>query len=393
MNKGRRLRILLITRNLPPLVGGMERLNWHMAAESARAADIRAIGPQGSAELAPPGVIVREAPVRPLWKFLWRAFTLARREAREWNPDIILAGSGLTAPLALYAASVCGAKTAVYVHGLDITVQHVIYRALWLSSIRRMDRVFANSRATAALCRGIGVDSVLISVLHPGVELPAALADELAVEEFRRRHELGRRPLLLSVGRLSTRKGLREFVERTLPMIVAAQPDILLLVVGSVPNNALHAQAQTPQSIRETATRAGVARNLKFLGIIPDAELAVAYRAARVHVFPIREIPGDPEGFGMVAIEAAAHGLPTVAFAVGGVTDAVADGISGWLVAAGDYAAMASRIQEILAGCETDGWWAGSRQFAEQFCWESFGEKLRSGIHDMCPDWREPQHG
>lgn len=34
-------RILIVTRNLPPLVGGMERLNWHMAEELAKVAEVR----------------------------------------------------------------------------------------------------------------------------------------------------------------------------------------------------------------------------------------------------------------------------------------------------------------------------------------------------------------
>lgn len=45
-----------------------------------------------------------------------------------------------------------------------------------------------------------------------------------------------------------------------------------------------------------------------------------------------------PENFGMVAIEAAAHGLPTVAFATGGIVDAVKDGVSGYLVESNNYA-------------------------------------------------------
>ncbi|MGH8146708.1 MAG: glycosyltransferase, partial [Rhodanobacteraceae bacterium] len=119
-----RRRILIVTRNLPPLVGGMERLNWHMAEELSRDAEVRVVGPGGSAALAPAGVVVCEAPLKPLWKFLWHARVLARREARRWKPDIVLAGSGLTAPLALSAARICGAKTAVYVHGLDVAVKH-----------------------------------------------------------------------------------------------------------------------------------------------------------------------------------------------------------------------------------------------------------------------------
>ena len=169
----RRLRILLVTRNLPPLVGGMERLNWHMAEELAKVAEVRVIGPQGSAAVAPAGIDVREAPLGPLWRFLLRALRLARREAASWKPDIVLAGSGLTAPLAWRAARACSANAAVYVHGLDVAVKHPLYRALWLPAIRRMQMVIANSQPTAALCRQIGVAAERIAIVHPGVELPA----------------------------------------------------------------------------------------------------------------------------------------------------------------------------------------------------------------------------
>ncbi len=366
----------MVTRNLPPLVGGMERLNWHMADELAKVVDVRIVGPAGSAALAPDGVEVREAPLKPLWKFLLRARSLARHEARRWRPDIVIAGSGLTAPLALHAARACGARAAVYAHGLDVAVKHPVYRALWLPAIRRMNRVIANSRATAELCRGIGVDPARIGIVHPGVELPDTQPTDAVVSSFRTQHGFGDRRLLLCVGRLSARKGIREFVERALPRIVAALPDVMLLIVGDAPQDALHARAQSPDSIRAAARQAGVTGNLQFLGKIPDDELETIYLAADVHVFPVREISGDPEGFGMVAVEAAAHGLPTVAFATGGVVDAVAESRSGHLVPPGDYATFAQRTIALLKQKNAKAMEQSSREFAQGFTWERFGKDI-----------------
>lgn len=372
MTDRRRPRILLVTRNLPPLVGGMERLNWHMAEELSKVAEVRVVAPQGAAGEAPRGVVVREVPLNPLWKFLWRARRIARREARVWKPGIVLAGSGLTAPLARAAAATCGAQTAVYVHGLDVAVRHAAYRAIWFRAMRRMDRVIANSHPTAELCRDIGIPDERIGIVHPGVDLPDLDALGEAGSRFREQHGLAGKRLLLSVGRLSTRKGLREFVAEALPRIVEACPDAMLLVVGDAPLQALHAKGQSRASIQAAADKAGIGRQIRFLGVITDyVELGAIYLACDVHVFPVRTIPGDPEGFGMVAVEAAAHGLPTVAFATGGVIDAVGEEHSGSLVPPGDYGAFA---RAVIARLEEPGAMRTSCiEFARKFAWREFG--------------------
>lgn len=375
---GRRPRVLHVTRNLPPLVGGMERLNWHIAEELSRVAEVHVVGPEGFASLAPPNVQATEVPLRPLWRFLmastWQAIAIARR----FRPDIVLAGSGLTAPSALLAARACGARSAAYVHGLDVAVRHLVYRAGWVPAIRSLDRVIANSALTAQLCRDIGVAGERVGIVHPGVELPSATETSLArsaAAMFRERQGLQNRVLLLTVGRLSTRKGMREFVVESLPRIVAKYPDAMLLIVGDAPVQALHAEIQTPASIQAAADAAGVGQHIRFLGVITDfSELSAVYRAADVHVFPVRSIPGDPEGFGMVAVEAAAHGLPTVAFATGGVVDAVSEGLSGTLVSPGDYADMAAAVCRVLA--DGDAWKPGCLEFSRKFAWPRFGKDI-----------------
>jgi len=373
-----RPRFLLVTRNLPPLVGGMERLNWHMAEELARHGEVRVIGPAGAAAQAPAGVEIIEVPLRPLWKFLGGAFFKAWKLARAWRPDVVIAGSGLTALPVWLAARGAKARAAAYVHGLDMAVSHPVYRGLWFPALRRMERIIANSEATRALAISAGMAASRIRIVHPGVQMPA-LPDADATKRFRAEHGLGDVPLLLSVGRLSTRKGLREFVRHALPRIVQSVPEATLLVVGDAPNDALRAGVQTIDSIKAVAAQAGVAERLRFLGQITDyGQLGVVYGAADVHVFPVRELPGDPEGFGMVAVEAAAHGLPTVAFATGGVTDAVAEGRSGCLVKPGDYDALADAVVSTLkSGVDFA---QPCRDFARQFAWDVFGDGVARAV-------------
>lgn len=371
-----RPRILIITRNLPPLVGGMERLNWHIADELSKHAEVQIVGPSGAAALQPPSVRLTEAPLRPLPRFLMTSAWHAMSLARQFRPDIVLAGSGLTAPAAWLSAWLCGGRSFVYLHGLDAAVQHPLYRALWHPAIRSMDGVIANSHATAKLAQGLGVAKEKIDIIHPGVQLPFSPQSAKALADFRRCHSLGDNRILLSVGRLTERKGLREFVQHALPAIVHANPGIVLAVVGDAPNNSLLAGVQSRDSIQAAADAAGVGSNIRFLGVITDpGELACAYEIACLHVFPVRQLAGDPEGFGMVAIEAAAFGTPTVAFASGGIGDAVAEGKSGYLIPPDNYKAMVQAILTVLSQDQT-AWHATAKNFAQNFSWPTFGQRL-----------------
>jgi phosphatidylinositol alpha-1,6-mannosyltransferase len=370
-------KILIVTRNFPPLWGGMERLNLHMAEVLARVAEVRLVAPEGAEKHVTEALTVIPAPLKPLWRFLCAAGWKALREARAWKPDVVLAGSGLTAPLALAAARVSGARAVAYAHGLDMTAPHPVYRALWLPLMKRLDGLIANSRATRQLAENIGVAPQRITIVHPGVELSDA--DPGARRRFRETHGLDDAPVLLSVGRLTTRKGLREFVSDVLPRIAAQFPGVQLAVIGDAPSDSLHAGIQSIDSILATAKSVGVEKNLRFLGKRFGTELSDAYAGADLHVFPVRHIPDDPEGFGMDAVEAAARGLATVAYATGGVDDAVSEGKSGLLIEPGNAEHFAEAVCTLLQNPLPS---APIRHFAEQFAWPRFGEKIHQALLD-----------
>jgi glycosyltransferase involved in cell wall biosynthesis len=125
-------------------------------------------------------------------------------------------------------------------------------------------------------------------------------------------------PHVLYVGRLSEEKGVRELAE--------AANGMPLVVVGDGPLRAILPQA---------------------VGFVPPAELGPYYERASVVVVPSRR-----EGFGMVAREAMAHGRPVVATAVGGLVDAVEDGVTGVLVPPGDDAALRAALERLLGDAE-----------------------------------------
>jgi phosphatidylinositol alpha-1,6-mannosyltransferase len=371
--------IVLVTRNLPPLRGGMERLLQHMANGLATRYPLAVVGPDGSRVGLDARITLREAQVRPLWRFLVGSFWHTCVLSLALRPRVVIAGSGLTAPMAVIGAMLGGSKALVYLHGLDIVAKHPLYRRVWLPFIRRCALVVVNSNNTRQLALAAGLDTSRITVIPPGVTLPDLSGALSARHAFRTRYGLDAKKIMLAVGRLTPRKGLREFVDQVLPGIVAHCPQSMVVVIGDDAQDALVGQGKSSRAdVLAAAARHGIEQHLLFLGPRDDAELSAAYFAADLCIFPIVATPGDVEGFGMVAVEAAAHGLETVAYDVGGVADAVSHGVSGRLVPAGDAQAfiatavdMLAREYVVCARCVT---------FAAGFQWHAFNERMADVI-------------
>lgn len=384
-------RALLVTRNFPPLIGGMERVNQHLLAELSREWRVSLCGPGGCAPFASVAEKVCETALRPVARFLvltaWKAIVLARKQ----RPGLIVAGSGLAVPMAWLAAKAVGARLVVYLHGLDIIAPSLVYQSLWLPLIRRCDVVLVNSENTGALARNRGIPPERISVLHPGTDIPSQ--DRSRGENFRARFGLGARPVLLSVGRLTRRKGIAEFITYALPAIARQRKDVLLLIIGEEASDALHAHRGS-ELVRVAAAIKGAAmeQHVRIIGHCDEATLGDAYEAADCHAFPVLDLVGDVEGFGMVALESAAHGLWTVGFMVGGVGDAIAEDVSGHKVSSGDYVGLAAKIISLLGrpASDLEASRRSSRLFAAQFEWKLFGQRLLELVQTPSPTDRGP---
>lgn len=378
-------KILLVTRNFPPLTGGMERLNKHIYLELNDYFNVSVVGPRGCRAFLAHSTLCYESPHKPLSAFLLHSFWSAMRLAIITKPDIIIAGSGITALSVRIIGYLCNAKVVSFLHGLDIIAQHPVYQHIFLPAIRRCDAIWVNSANTKKLAISKGILPEKIKIIHPGVSIP----DSITYNHNEKNNFLydfnikSDRIILLSVGRLTDRKGLVEFIHYCLPDIVKSQPKTVLLIIGDNPTNALHHKSDIKTKIQSLIKQKNLEDHVKFLGHVSEQHLHTAYRISHLHIFPIMEQPGDIEGFGMVAIEAAAYGLATIAFNVGGVPDAVADNISGLLIQPGDYAEFSrSVIDFIKYSSAHDYQFNGiSREscilHANQFSWKYFGEKIR----------------
>lgn len=334
----------MVTRNLPPLVGGMESLLMRVLTALAERLPVELIGPKGIAERAPPACkVLAELPFSA-GRFLPAASLLTYRLADPSRHQLCFAGSGLMAP-ALQAARWRGLRTGVYLHGLDLLYPAPLYQHLFVRRLPRVERIVVNSAYTRRQALAKGLPEPAIRVVNPGVEMPTVDASAEAAARHLRQ-ELGGGPVLLSVGRLVARKGVAEFIERALPELVRHQPGLRFLVAGAEPPGG---GGQQLRRLRQAIAAARMESVVTLLGAVSNERLAALYACADLHVLPLVKIAGDVEGFGMVVLEAAARGVPTVAFDLGGVADALTGPDSGRLVSAGDYPALIAAVGSLLA--------------------------------------------
>jgi phosphatidylinositol alpha-1,6-mannosyltransferase len=353
----------------------MERLMQHSVETLTTEFDVTLVGPQGCGEFAPANVHTIECPSSPLL-FLSTALLKGWQAAKKTSFDIVLGGSGLVSPVTHLLAGKAKAHSVVFVHGLDLVVDNWFYQSTFVPFLRHHDRIIANSRNTRTLALEKGCPGNRVAVVNPGSTIPPDSLLQQA-DAIRGKFGLAGNKVVLSVGRMVPRKGLAEFLENAWPRIVDELPNAILLVVGDTPDNALMKDSKGAKRLMDAIDRCGK-KTVRFLGAVDDETLWKCYAAADSLVFPLIRVRGDVEGFGMVAIEAAACGTPTVAFPVGGVVDAVSEGANGSLVPEGDYRAFADAVVSICQGSPPRA--ADCRTHALQFSWEAHARRLLAAL-------------
>ncbi|QCO20462.1 glycosyltransferase [Acinetobacter cumulans] len=367
-------KILMITRNLPPLIGGMERLNWHIADELGQKNEVHLLSHIEAKKQAPIQCKFYGVALNPLPIFLIFAFFKALFICLSQKPDVLLAGSGLTGPIVVFWAKVFRKKSIIYLHGLDISNNSRAYQKIWIPFIRSADSIICNSTPTKKLALDKKIQDSKISIIYPGVNFPPKEKNEDITNKLKDKFSLHNKKILLSVGRLTERKGLLEFIQNCLPQIVQECPDSVLLIIGDTANNALNNKFQNKEDLLEAAKKIKVDQHIIFTGAVDEQALTEFYYMASIHVFPVKHIPNDPEGFGMVAIEAASYGLPTIAFATGGIVDAVQNEESGYLIPNQDYEKLTLQIINFLQ--KENNLAKNCQFFASQFAWKNLGYKF-----------------
>ncbi|HST05281.1 MAG TPA: glycosyltransferase family 4 protein [Chloroflexia bacterium] len=326
--------ILFITRKHPPSVGGMQKLSQSLTKEIGRLTPTSTIYWGGSTVFVPFFVV---------YAFLRAVLTVPR----SGHIKLIHLSDALLAPLGLALKTLLRVPVVVTIHGLDVTYDNRAYQWLIPRCLRRMDKVICVSSYTRTQCIRRGVPAALCEVIPNGVNM-LEFADQFTSAGMRNlQMHAGRmirdRKVLLTVGRLIERKGVVHFLTEIMPRLLAHRQDITYLIVGEGPQRDL---------IETRIASLHLGNHVCLLGRVDDDTLRAAYSIADLFIMPNIPVQNDIEGFGLVALEAAAAGRYVVASKLDGIPEAIVPGENGTLLDPLDTDAYVETILELLADDE-----------------------------------------
>lgn len=257
--------------------------------------------------------------------------------AKEFRPDIVQAHGGGPLKYAVLAGLHRRSKLVYRRIGTAAGwIEGSAQRALHAWTARRADRVVALGEASAneALVE-FGIDPASLTVIPNGVDA-RRLVSSTDPAKLRAEFEIpSNATVVTSIGALSEEKNPLGHV-RVAASMASGHPGLFHLLVGEGPQ-----RGQVDTAVKGE----GVDGCMRVLGATNRIGDVLA-------VTDVLLVTSRTEGMPGVVIEAGMVGVPTVGYAVGSMPELVSHGDTGWLVAAGDSAALVAALERVIGDSE-----------------------------------------
>lgn len=313
------MRTLFITRKYPPEKGGMELYSYNLIQNYTYDKKV---------------IKLNKKQINLIW-FLPYCLIYIIFNARKF--DVLELGDMLLCSIGWIAKRINkNIKVVATVHGLDITYKNRLYQFYLRLFSYSFDMYVPNSSYTRNIAEGKGYYplQVIFPATLPNKKMKIKCSSR---EEFCNKYNIPfDNKIMITTGRLIKRKGVEWFISEVFPKI--KRKNFCYLIVG---------EGIRKNEIEEVVRRSEF-NNIKLLGKISDNDLWELYENADIFVMPNIIVEGDVEGYGMVAVEAAAARCVVVASDLQGIKDAVVDGENGFLVEACNAEKFAEKITEVL---------------------------------------------
>lgn len=259
------------------------------------------------------------------------------RGVKKFRPDIVHQHFGTWSLAATQAARSSRAPLVTTLHGADVFAfsrPPSTAMARWhhhnIKAVNEQStKLLAVSNFLAGEAVAAGLNAQRLEVHYQGIDTdyfaPAETVDGSTSDE---------EPVILFVGGLSERKGIRDLVQASLAAQAHTPHQLVIAGEGELRTEIQEAVGSNPR--------------VRFVGSQRRAAIRELMRTAQALVVPSRTHNGWREAAGLVALEAAACGTPVIASDCGGLGEMVVDGTTGVLTQEGHRGQLTDAVRHML---------------------------------------------
>jgi len=345
------MEILVISHKYPPSIGGMQKHCFELVQNLKRSNTVHeVIFTKGSK-----------------FGFLVRSSFRAKRLLKKYpNIDLIYANDGLMAFFLTPLFWRTKVPIVVTAHGLDVVFPLQFYQKWLYKYFNKARGIIAVSDGTTKELLDRKVQAKKVFTVRNGFDpsensieaSPSFLEERLGVS-------LEGKKVLVSIGRSVKRKGFSWMVDQVLPSLGR---EVIYIVIGPklddhrrinwmkkyLPNwlfRSLVLLVGIPLDeivLQEKIKERGYHERVFHLSGLSNDEVTAVLKTADLYVMPNLSVPGDYEGFGLVALEAVTAGLLCVAAEIDGIPSAIQHDSNGILLPSGDHQDWIDKVSSLL---------------------------------------------
>ncbi len=250
-----------------------------------------------------------------------------------------------------------GRQFFLIAHGLDVNPANNILKFIIRNMIKQFDKIIAVSNFTASHIEGINHKKLF--VINNGVDINRVLNCVIKEKPIKNEFNNGKISLV-TLGRISERKGQKNVIKH-LPEIIEKYSDVHYHMIGIADN---------ANALIEELNDIKINKNYTIHGEVSDYEAFTLMNKSDIFIMLSNNtFDGDFEGFGIAILEANLLGLPAIGSMNSGISDAIINGKTGYLVDPENTSDVLDSIEKILNKYNTLS--KNAVNHAMQFSWEN----------------------
>jgi phosphatidyl-myo-inositol dimannoside synthase len=366
--------IIVLTQCFPPKIGGIENLIKNLSIELSKTHKVLVLADQHDKksdsyydEKYNQNIVIKR--ISGIKFFRKRKKLLELKKLFSSNKiSHVIGDSWKSFELTIDALNSLLIPSICLAHGNELIVKKSSKKFRVISTLNKVSHIVTNSNFTLSLVKKIGITNQNITCIYPGAQNINHLNEEIITS-------IDGRPVITTLSRLEKRKG-HAYILSVIAKLKTEFPDILYIIAGS---------GVELTNLKKITSDLDITKNVIFLGDINDNQKKYLFKKTNLMVMPTvdESKKNSIEGFGIVYLEAAYYGIPSIASNVGGTPEAVIHNQTGVIIF--DISELYNSLKDLLVNrlkLEELGKKAKLRVESD-FTWNTIGNKYLQLIQNL----------